>query len=147
MVCFCLICWQKFYISQKNNFHRCVGVNIAIQLLYLLKFLSRPGSTRVCSLVSQHLSVVEHSATLFITDVDRVVGPGAVGVRQTNDNENNIDQETLSPPHDCQPGVNFGRDANEPVGEHIPVYLAGTVLRVMKRRNAELKPFFRISTE
>ena len=118
-------------------------MNIGIQLLYLLKFLSRPGSTRVCSLVSQHLSVVEHSATLFITDVDRVVGPAAVGAWQTNDNENNIDQET----HDCQPGVNFGRDANEPVGDHIPVYLAGTVLRVMKRRNAELKPFFRISTE
>jgi hypothetical protein len=109
----------------------CVKVNVAVQLMFLVQYLSRPSSvTRLCSLLPSHFTVSERGR-LLLHNIDEVLGA-------------NVDAETTDRATGelhCDAGVKFGRPADEPRGSHQSAYIAGSVLRMMARRDDELKPF------
>lgn len=109
----------------------CVKVNVAVQLMFLVQYLSHPASvTRLCSLLPSHFTVSERGR-LLLHNIDEVLGA-------------NIDADTTDRATGelhCDAGVKFGRPADEPRGSHQSAYIAGSVLRMMTRRDDELKPF------
>lgn len=109
----------------------CVSLHVAIQVLFTVQHLARPGPLRPCKLLPAHFTVSEN-ALLLLRNVDEVMGANLA-----------------ADPHDrvtgelhCDAGLQFGRPADEPgQGTHVTSFLAGALLRMMTRRSADLKPF------
>lgn len=118
------------HFLQTDGVPWCAKVSVAVQLMFLVQYLSRPSVTRLCSLLPSHLTV-SGRGRLLLHNVDEVLGA-------------NLDADTRDSATGelhCDAGVKFGRPTDEPRGTHVAAYIAGSVLRMMARRDDELKPF------
>jgi hypothetical protein len=111
----------------------CAKLHVAIQLLFTIEHLSRPGPLRLCSLLPAHFTVSD-DGQLLLHNIDEVMGPD---VERAHDRHSRVTGELH-----CDAGVKFGRPADEPAsGAHVSAFLGGAVLRMIARRSDDLKPF------
>ncbi len=109
----------------------CVNLHVAIQALFTVQHLARPGPLRPCKLLPAHFSVSENGL-LLLHNVDEVMGANLPA-----DAHDRVTGELH-----CDAGLQFGRPADEPSqGAHVTSFLAGALLRMMTRRSDDLKPF------